>query len=75
MRQNCFQACLNIHIILSKKYSDVEREANLSSEQILYHYCGDRSKMMEGASFSITYLESISSLLADMNQIVANETF
>jgi len=75
MRQNCFQACLNICIILSKKYSDVEREANLSSEQILYHYCGDRSKMMEGSSFSITYLESISSLLADMNQIVANETF
>ena len=71
MIRNCFQACLNVSVVLSKKYSDVERGSILCSEQILYQYCADRGKMVERASFNIQYLENVAFLIANMSQIMA----
>ena len=70
MIRNCFQACLNVSVVLSKKYSDVERGSILCSEQILYQYCADRGKMVERASFNIQYLENVAFLIANMSQIM-----
>ena len=71
--QNCFQAYLNISKILSKKYANVERGSNMSSEEILFQYCSDRGRMIQGASFSIKYLARIASLFAAMDLIMDNE--